>query len=180
MDIEALWSEYQSNIRSFLHSRVSNPDEVDDLLQEVLIKIYKNLHTIKSEKSIKSWLFQIANNTVIDFYRKDNKRSDIDTNELWHDDSNMEVRQELLRCLEPFINTLPEELAGLLKVIEIEGQSQKEYAEIHGLSYSTLKSRVQKARTELRRVFEKCCHFSLDQQGNILDYTEKSNHCKDC
>ena len=64
-----------------------------------------------------------------------------------------------------FIDALPEESARLLKAIDIEGESQREYAERVGIKYSTLKSQVKKGRGELRNAFEKCCKLSLDSSG---------------
>ena len=69
--------------------------------------------------------------------------------------------------------------AELLTAIELNGISQKDLAIEHGVSYSTLKSRVQKGRQQLRQLFEDCCQFSFDQHGNVIDYDSKSN-CKDC
>ena len=67
MNIEEIWQEYRAAIKRFLHSKVSNEADVEDLLQEILIKTYSNLHTVKEQASIKAWLFQIANHVIIDF-----------------------------------------------------------------------------------------------------------------
>ena len=87
---------------------------------------------------------------------------------------------DLSHCIEPFLKVLPEELADLLRSIDLEGKSQKAYAQEMGISYSTLKSRVQKGRSELRGLFEGCCHYSLDKQGNIIDFEQKSDKCNKC
>jgi len=42
------------------------------------------------------------------------------------------------------------------------------------VSYSTLKSRVQKSRSLLKKVFDDCCHFNIDKNGSIYDYELKS------
>ena len=180
MNIEAVWSEYQISIKRFLHSRISDAVEIDDLLQEILIKTYSNLHLVNSEQSIKSWLFQIANRTIVDFYRKRSKVQPISANELWYDEDRQEAQQELSQCVEPFINALPKETSKLLREIDLKGQSQKDYAKSHGIGYSTLKSRVQKGRNQLRSLFEDCCHLSLDQHGAIIDFDPKSNNCEKC
>jgi len=57
---------------------------------------------------------------------------------------------------------------------------QKDYAAANGLSYSTLKSRVQKGRSQLRDLFEDCCHLSLDKHGNIIEYQPKGDSCGKC
>ncbi|WP_246058408.1 sigma factor-like helix-turn-helix DNA-binding protein [Litorilituus lipolyticus] len=80
----------------------------------------------------------------------------------------------------PFISALPEEHADLLTAIDVHGESQKDYANKQGVSYSTLKSRVQKSRELLKGIYEDCCHFSVDKQGNVIDYQPKNGKCDGC
>lgn len=180
MNIETVWSEYRASLKSFLHTRVSNTADVDDLLQEILIKTHKNLHSVKSEGSLKSWLFQIANHAIIDFYRKKGKPHELSADDLWYEEDVPEAEQSLARCITPFINALPDESARLLTAIDLNGESQKAYADALGISYSTLKSRVQKSRRLLRGLFNDCCELSLDRNGNIVDFDAKSGRCKKC
>ena len=180
MNIEQVWSEYRSSIEAFLHSKVSDAAEVDDLLQEVLIKTHEKLKTVEDEASIKAWLFRVTNNTIIDFYRKRARIRNIDTNDLWYAQDEESVQEELSRCVEPFVQALPEDAARLLTAIDLEGRSQRDYADDLGISYSTLKSRVQKSRSQLRGLFDQCCQFTLDQSGNLVEYDLKSEVCKDC
>lgn len=180
MSFEEIWLAYRANVKAFLHSRVSDADEVDDLLQAVMIKIYEKHHTLRSQSSVKAWLFQTANNTIIDHYRKSNKARLAEAYGPFFQDSNSEEMLDLENCVAPFIQALPAEPAKLLTDIDINGRSQKEYAAGLGISYSTLKSRVQKARSDLRKLFEECCHFSLDAHGNILSYEKKKGKCSNC
>ncbi len=64
---EQVWQDYQSNLRAFLKSRVDSPDNIEDLLQDILIKVHRNVSGLKSRDKLKPWLFQIANNTIMDF-----------------------------------------------------------------------------------------------------------------
>ena len=184
MNFESIWQEYRSNLKAFIHSRVSDSDEVDDLLQNIMIKVYQKHHTVKSSTSVKSWLFQVTNNAIIDYYRTKERTPDQDQidDDFWYKnlDITTDAGTELAQCIEPFVAALPASTAKLLKAIDINGQSQKMYAESNGLSYSTLKSRVQKGRSQLRELFTDCCHFSLDRHGNILDYTPKTENCDKC
>lgn len=173
MNIEEVWENYSSSLDRFLHSKVSNAADVEDLQQEILIKTYKNLLTLKEHKSVKAWLFQIANNVIIDFYRKKGRTQELEAEELWFLDERNEVRAELSECIAPFIQALPKEHADLLEAIDIQGRSQKEYAEELGIGYSTLKSRVQKSRALLREVFDECCYFQIDQHGRVYGYELK-------
>ncbi|CAH6827771.1 RNA polymerase sigma factor SigZ [Vibrio chagasii] len=186
LDLEQVWAEYQQTLKAFLHSKVSNSADVDDLLQEILIKTFQNLHKVQDASSVKSWLFQLANNTIIDFYRKHARQqrdSKIDADDLWFADldHNEEFKQNLSLCIEPFIQALPEQSAALLLAVDIKGQSQKEIAEAQNISYSTVKSRVQKSRGDLKNLFEQCCNLSLDKQGNVIDCDLKpESGCGNC
>lgn len=175
MTLEAIWKEYRSSLKAFLHSKISNAADVDDLLQEILIKTHQNLAKIRAEESIKSWLFQIANYTIIDFYRRNKTFTELNQEEavsetVWLKAQERDIKQELSACIEPFIQALDERDAALLTAIDINGESQRQYAESLGISYSTLKSRVQKARTQLRSLFDNCCQMELDTQGNLMEY----------
>lgn len=180
MNLEKIWALYKSSLKAFLLSKVSNPADVDDLLQEILIKTHNNLNSLRQTNSVKSWLFQVANRTIIDFYRKKNGPAILDNEALWYGEQEPGIKFELSQCIEPFLMMLPEEQAALLRNVELNGKSQKIYAQELGLSYSTLKSRVQKARTALRALFEDCCHYSVDKQGNLIDFDQKSIRCKNC
>ncbi|WP_299496893.1 RNA polymerase sigma factor SigZ [uncultured Shewanella sp.] len=197
MKLEKIWDEYRTSLKAFLHSKVSNEADVDDLLQDILIKTHQHLHTVRSEKAIKSWLFQIASHTITDYYRQNGRVKHVELNE-WvfnnenddvshqlnnqrdKEDSNEVIKQELAHCIEPFVHALSEDNNLLLTAIELEGMSQKEYAAANSIPYSTLKSRVKKARSQLRKVFDDCCHMQLDTQGNLMDYDVRENKKKSC
>jgi len=180
VNLEKIWAQYRSALKAFLHSKISNATDVDDLLQDILIKTYQNLDKVKTQESIKSWIFQIANHTIIDFYRRNGKHNDLSQDDLWFEDDGPDIKQELSHCIEPFIQALPKESAQLLEAVDLNGVAQKEYAQTLGISYSTLKSRVQKSRTQLRQIFDGCCQMSLDSQGNLMDYNLKGDQCSKC
>ena len=180
MNFETIWSDYQTKLKRFLHSKVADQADVDDLFQTIMIKIYESHHTIKTEDNIKAWLFSVANNAIIDYYRKKSRIPGIEAKDLWFEETNTHTESELAQCIESFIDVLPAQSSNLLKEIDLNGRSQKQYARDLGISYSTLKSRVQKARTQLRDLFLDCCQFSLDHQGNIINYEPKLGNCKKC
>ena len=184
MKLEIIWQEYRAALKASLHARISDSDDVDDLLQEILIRTHNSIHTLKSEQSLKGWLFAIANNVIIDFYRararRQGREQQLAVDELWYGDTEQpQFRHDLLSCLTPFIQALPETTADLLTAVDLQGQSQKELAAEQGISYSTLKSRVQKGRQELRGLFEQCCSFEVDKQGNLISCGQKQG-CKSC
>jgi RNA polymerase sigma-70 factor (ECF subfamily) len=174
MNVEQIWLEYRAALKLFLHAKVSNEADVEDLLQDILIKTYNNLEAVKKQKSVKLWLFQIANNTIIDYYRKKGRAQTTTIEALFPQDDDLASSIDLSHCISPFINSLPEQHASLLTAIDLNNKPQKQYAEELGISYSTLKSRVQKSRSLLKQVFNDCCHFKIDKIGNVYDYNVKN------
>ena len=180
MNVETIWAEYQTSLKAFLYKNVNNTADVEDLLQEILIKTYQNLSTVKEVTKIKPWLFQIAQHSIIDFYRQQGRNNSLGDDPLWYEHQESSIHQQLSQCILPFIESLEEDDKQLLTAIEINGISQKEYALQHNIKYSTLKSRVQKSRQTLQSVFTQCCNFNLDAQGHLLDYQRKPKNCNDC
>ena len=182
MELDAIWRDYRVTLTAFLYANVKNPADVEDLRQEILIKVFNNLSEIKDTTKLKPWLFQIANNSIIDFYRKRAKNSAISEDDLWYDssDTDSKTHKQLSQCIVPFIQAMDEEDTEMLMAIEIHGLSQKQYAEKSGIKYSTLKSRVQKSREKLQNLFSDCCEMSLDKQGNLVDFNSKTGNCNRC
>ena len=178
--LEEVWNEYRSALRAFLLKRVADPDDVDDLLQEVLIRTHKGLPSLRDPKNLRSWLFRIARNVTTDFYRRRGGETKIHPDDLWYGEDAPETLTELENCVQPFLNRLSENDADMLRAINLGDVSQKDYAASHGISYSTLKSRVQAARRDLRRTFDACCSMELDAQGRLVDYRPKSGRCENC
>ncbi|KZN41593.1 RNA polymerase sigma factor SigZ [Pseudoalteromonas luteoviolacea] len=175
MTIEQIWAQYSQALKAFLHTKVTNPEDVEDLLQEVLLKTHLAIESLHKPTSIKAWLFQIAHNTVIDYYRKNGINNNAQQDIAWYNKEERNVKKELTQCIKPFIQELPEQSAFLLEVIELEGKTQKQLADEMNVSYSTLKSQVQKARKELHDVFNACCQYDIDRQGNLIEYHRKPN-----
>lgn len=176
---DQIWTEYRSALKGFLHNRVANPADVDDLLQDILLRTQANLDDLQSVESIRGWLFRIARNATIDHYRKQGRAAP-EADDLWYADDHLDPQDEFEPCLRPFIAGLPEDQAALLTAIDLEGVSQRDHAAALGVSYSTLKSRVQTARKALRGQFDQCCALTLDENGAVIDYARRESGCGPC
>lgn len=179
-DLEHIWSQYREALLAFLRSKVANPDDVDDLLQEILLKTHKGLDGLSKTSSLKAWIFQIANNTIVDFYRARGREADMHPDDLWYSGNDEAERHMFEGCVAPFMDALPPDVARLLRRIDLQGMSQKDCAADLGISYSTLKSRVQAGRLQLRQLFERCCELSFDANGAIVDYRRRADTCGHC
>ncbi len=186
MEFIELWREYSHQLRQFLLARVNNPSDVDDLLQEILIKTYRHLNTVKDPDKLPAWLFQIARNLLIDYYRKvqtDASRQELAARALLTDgepEPYEQVRQDLTHCLRPFLSQLPDKYRAAIEAVDLAGASQKELAMRLGLSHSAVKSRVQRGRKLLKALFQECCRYELDARGNLVDYEAIASRCQGC
>lgn len=178
--IEKIISDYQVTLRAFLMSRMRNPSDVDDVLQDALTKTFRNLHTLKSDEKLRPWLFQIASNALMDHYRRRRRDDSVTAEDLWYGDMDASDGHAFEGCVDIFLEGLDDDSADLMRAIELQGMSQKDYAEKHGISYSTIKSRVQASRKKLRQMFEQCCDIAFAADGSVMEYTRKSTGCDDC
>ncbi|WOT03575.1 RNA polymerase sigma factor SigZ [Shewanella youngdeokensis] len=169
------WQNHKVQLRSYVSKRVDDTHAIDDILQDVYIKASENLHQLKSKGSLKGWLYRIAHNTIMDFYRTRHQfetlPDDLIAEE--HDDGK-QAREELAQCLRPLIAQLPEKYATALQLAEIEGLPQQVIANKLDISLSGAKSRVQRARVKFKQQLMACCDFEIGQEG-ILSYTEKES-----
>jgi RNA polymerase sigma-70 factor, ECF subfamily len=171
MNIEDLWNEFHQPLKRFILQRTNDPSKVDDIVQEVFIKINNHLIELKDEQKIHSWIHQIARNTIIDFYRKDKGTERLSDNiQLCKEKSDVNFSKEAAACIQSTMQRLPQKYLEALQLYEFQKVSQKELSERLGISYSGAKSRVQRGRKKLKQLLQGCCHIESDQYGNIVDF----------
>lgn len=178
LDIKAVWDAYSSNLIRFIKSKVSNSYDAEDLLQDVFLKLYMNLDKLKDEVKLKSYIYHIVRNAIVDYYRKrkniyidDEKFTDLVIDE----EENLNFNEEIARCLKRFLVTLPEKYQVPVNLYDIMGKKHGEIAEELNISISGSKTRVQRARQKLRESLLNCCDFEFDTMGNIINYKQKIN-----
>ncbi|MBU0485347.1 MAG: RNA polymerase sigma factor SigZ [Proteobacteria bacterium] len=182
MDISAkIWQEYHVKLRTFIKNRISDDQATDDILQNVFLKMHTGLGSLKNETRLQSWLYQIARNTIIDYFRAQKPTLGIPD---WlpqpETDPGDHVTQELAACLQPMIQQLPENYREAVILSELKGLSQKEVAKVQGISLSGAKSRVQRGRAILKNMMLDCCRLEFDQSGRLYDYERKGGNCEHC
>ncbi|MBI4403412.1 MAG: RNA polymerase sigma factor SigZ [Deltaproteobacteria bacterium] len=173
------WSKFTSFLRAFIKKRVSDNAAVDDILQNVFLKIHSKMASLKDQTRFESWVFEIVRNSIADYYRN-NQRSEALNDDLDSFESALpepEAEQRLALSLRQIVEKLPEPYRTALIVTDLDGMSQKDLARKLEISESGAKSRVQRAREKLKNELLACCHFELDRNGRILDYWE---HCCRC
>ena len=67
-----------------------------------------------------------------------------------------------------------------MTLVELEGLSMRETAEVVDVSASGMKSRVQRGRAQLWQLFEECYEIAFDTRGKVIDYTPRPRSCRAC
>ncbi|WP_422360080.1 sigma-70 family RNA polymerase sigma factor [Reichenbachiella sp.] len=160
-------------LSQFIKKRISNREDAEDLTQEVFYKLVKSDDSAMG--SVKSWVYAVAKNTIVDYYRK--KR--IATNELdeqvFREEELADVVHELSSCIAPFIDQLPDEYRQVLQLSELKRIPQKEIAKQLDINYTTLRSKIQRGRKKLKVLISECCHVEQGVKGSIVQYKKKSS-----
>ena len=169
-----VWTEMQGPIRRFIRSRVGDGHVADDLTQEVMLKAQTHLADAPAEDRLTAWLFQIARNTVTDFYRSRRNRGQVTLDQVEEPPSPpaaaaADVTTELAACLRPMVGRLPRPYREAVELTEFGGLTQHALAGRLGISLSGAKSRVQRGREKLKAMLLDCCSIEVSRNGTVLD-----------
>jgi RNA polymerase sigma-70 factor, ECF subfamily len=175
-EFSAIWAEFAAPLRAFLVRRVPPAVDPDDVVQEVFVRVVKHLPTLREADRVEAWLFQIARNALRDTLRARRRRDarttaldvDVAGPDGWDDQRAAEA--ELMPCLAPMISRLEEPYRSAIELTALQGLTQTDAAKRAGLSISGMKSRVQRARAQLKAMLLRCCEVEVDTRGAITDY----------
>lgn len=176
-DASAIWLEYKDGLIGYLFNRVKDKELAEELSRQSLMKLYYSCCSGKEIKNVRSWLFRIAHNVMIDHFKLINKaQRSLPTDRLIEDFEEDDIYKQAAPWIEPLIKLLPEEYGLPLKMADIEKQKQQDIAEQLGLGLPATKSRIQRARKLLREKIQECCSIELNDKGQLQDFAIK----KDC
>lgn len=176
METIDIWKQFSEILKKYIFSKVKNKEATKDLLQEVFVKIHLNSDKLKKTESLKSWVYTITHNVIIDYFK--NQSKPIPTLELTETEDN--TGHSAKNCLFPLINNLPEKYKEALLLSEINGKKQHEVAEILNLSLPGAKSRIQRGRKLLQQGFIDCCNYTLNSEGFLVGEPMEKENCKVC
>jgi RNA polymerase sigma-70 factor, ECF subfamily len=184
------WRELRGPLAGFIARRVADPQDAEDVLQEVMLRIHRHGDELARADRVAAWVHRIARNAIVDHYRRRGARPELpggaaDELEEREDGSLGEpasevLRRELAACLRPLIQTLPKNQREALVLTEFEGLTQIEAARRLGISVSGAKARVQRGRAQLRALLLDCCHVEFDRRGGIAEYRARTGTCERC
>ena len=149
-----LFEKHNKNLYNFFLRQTGDPQTSEDLVQEVFYKILKYRHTYRGESKFTTWMFRIALNSKVDYYRKNKHKSDdieilesVASNDPSPED--ISVQKEKKDILTKALQMLPEEKREILLLSRFQNMKYEEIADIVGCKVGTIKARVHWALKDL-------------------------------
>jgi len=166
---DELIAKYEKTAYNIALRMLKNPEDAMDVSQEAFIKVFKSTKTFNFESAFSTWLYRIVTNTCLDFLRKRNPNVYSIDNPIQTDEGEIErdipdesdSPEELLEkkltkeLVNNSINKLDENHRIVIILRDIQGFSYEEISNILDCSIGTVKSRINRARKNLKDIIIK-------------------------
>lgn len=160
---DALVAQYSKRVANIAYSLLSDREDALDAAQEVFVRVYKNISTFRGDSTVSTWIFRITRNVCTDFLRK-RKANTISIDEENDDEPKTEIsdesnspeqiaeRNEKVAAVRSAIAQLDETQRTVITLFDMNGLSYEEIAAVMRCPVGTVKSRLYRAREQLRKI----------------------------
>jgi len=150
------WKDLERYLRPYLARRGASAADIDDLLQDIFMRLHQGLSMLRDEERFGGWVYRIANSALVDRARRHARaphlKADVDIEAASPaDEATERLHADLGECVALFVGRLPSPYREAITLTELEGLTQREAAEMLAISLSGLKSRVQRGREKNSR-----------------------------
>lgn len=173
--VAPVFLQYEEQLKGFIRRRIADEDDSKDLLQQVLLKLYRHCEKLPEVQNMQAWLYQITRNTLNDYFKEAARRGRMGNEQEAVEVPEQSLHKEVTEYIRPMIALLPLKYAKPLIMSDLEGIPQQEVANRLGISLSGAKSRIQRAREKLREIIIECCLLELDRNGKLLSLDIKDS-----
>jgi RNA polymerase sigma-70 factor, ECF subfamily len=164
--LEFLIARYLKQIYNFSYGYVNNPQDAEDITQEAFVKAWKNIKRFDRSKKFKTWIFEIAKNTSIDYCRKkktvpfsrfedeSGKNKLVDSLADESMDNDFFANKDLKESMRSFVDKLPSKDREIVKLRLDNDYTFKEMADVLGEPLNTVKSVYRRAIIKLKKMYK--------------------------
>ncbi|MBS1875173.1 MAG: RNA polymerase sigma factor [Acidobacteria bacterium] len=158
---------YRKRILGTIARLIGRPEDVEDVGQEVFVRLYYSLDQLRTPEVFEPWLYRLTVNAAYDYLRRQRRRnesrmSDLSEQQVTMADASAGSRRSDEEGRRVKVHELVEELLGsvseedriLLKLKEVEGLSLRELEKIYSVNENALKVRLFRARQRVLKAFE--------------------------
>ena len=152
---EQLFELYQPRLRYYLKRLGPKANNIEDMLQDTWLRVYRAIEKLKEPKAFPVWLYRIARNRFISDYRT--KQTFVSLPEEWplaETQDDVEFKAECAEVIHASLQALPPAQREVLTLFFLEQMSYKSIAEVTGCHLGTVRSRLHHAKRSLRKELE--------------------------
>ncbi len=154
-EFEKFFKSYLNRIYTVVYRVVGNSATAEDLTQEIMMKVYNNIHKFKEKSQLSSWVYRIAYNHALSYLRRHRSTESIEDYETRIKDNSSGhldylQREELSDYIKEKLMELPKDYRVALTLYHFEELAYKEIAYTMGINISTVKTYIHRGRNELK------------------------------
>lgn len=173
---------HQNKVYTICVHMVGDREEAADLAQEAFLKAWRSLSGFQGESSFATWMHRLTTNICLDYLRKQARRQNISTavslddeDSGWseppdhsQDPQHRLEREERKQALVRALKELPDHHRQIILMREVSGLSYQEIADILNADLGTIKSRISRAREQLRKILLRDGNFFAEDTSNDM------------
>lgn len=177
-----LFASYHTKIRRYILSMVHDPAEADDLTQEVFLQVHRKMDSLRDPDAVVSWLYRIATHLCYDRFRKTSRQPRLEpldpgdrmeTGPLGDIADQLRLdraleQTDMSACVRGYIEELSTEYRQVIFLHDLEEVTNREIAQMLGISLDAVKIRLHRARGKLQGALSTHCDLSLDERGVLV------------
>ena len=165
---------YRKRILGTIFRLISRAEDVEDVGQDVFVRLYFSLDQLRSPEVFEPWLYRLTVNAAYDYLRKQRRSGDVRMADLTEEQLSVadaaagskesakhENQKQLRETLDVLMTQVSEDDRLLLGLKELQGLSLKELREVYGVSENVLKVRLFRARKRVLKAYDRCCRAMI-------------------
>lgn len=172
-EFQEVYDQFAPRIHRYL-GRFVGASEAQDLTQEVFVRVSQALDGFRGESRLSTWIYRIATNVALDRLRAagpaaaDRQRpEEAPVADPAPAAEQQSIRKEMNECIRGFVEDLPADYHSVIVLSEFEELTDREIAEVLGISLEAVKIRLHRARARLRRELATGCTLYHDDQNDL-------------
>lgn len=169
---QKLVKQYQEKVRGLVYSILNDPELIDDLTQEIFIKVYTSIERFEHRSSLSTWIYRIAVNHCRDEIRRKRirrwfslEKMELDPIAVGERTDGKMLQTERIDLVRWGLSKVSENHRSIIVLKDFENLSYEEIAKILDLELGTVKSRLNRARLALKEVLEPYWSFDNDDDN---------------
>ena len=163
---EILVQRYKNPLINYIYRFLGDYEACADIVQETMIKVYKNKDSYKSIAKFSTWIYTIAGNLARTEYQRRKRRNIFSINSYGEDEENFDIPDESARpdvitdsgikdeIIQKALHNVSDSYREMVILRDIQELSYEEIAEVTGITVGTVKSRINRGRTQLQKLLK--------------------------